>query len=243
MRRLLLSWSMVVLAMMSFAQKNASVSFEKWISLKNIGGALISPDGRTIVYTVTSTDWTANNYDSELWMVRDNGAPVQLTRTAAGSSTNARFTPDGKFISFLADRGNKTQIWLISVFGGEAIPITKEEESIGNYEWSPDGTRIAFTRPDAESKKDKTTKERYGAFAVEGEDYRLSHLWLLHFHYDSVVLAGQVPCYTVKKDSAITNDSLNKLRAADCVSLPAPRRLTEGAYTVTRFVWNPDEKP
>ena len=100
----------------------------------------------------------------------------------------------------------------------------------------------SFYKTGCREQKDKTTKERYGAFAVEGEDYRLSHLWLLHFHYDSVVLAGQVPCYTVKKDSAITNDSLNKLRAADCVSLPAPRRLTEGAYTVTRFVWNPDGK-
>jgi Tol biopolymer transport system component len=80
------------------AQKNASVSFEKWISLKNIGGTIISPDGRTIVYNVSSTDWTNNSYDSELWMSRDGETPVQLTRTLKNSTTAARFTPDSKFV-------------------------------------------------------------------------------------------------------------------------------------------------
>lgn len=89
------------------AQKNASVSFEKWISLKNIGNTIISADGRTIVYSVSSTDWTNNSYDTELWMSRDGEAPVQLTRTSKNSSTAARFTPDSKFVSFLADRGEK----------------------------------------------------------------------------------------------------------------------------------------
>lgn len=80
----------------SFAQKNASVSFEKWISLKGVGSPVISPDGKTIVYSVTSTDWANNAYDSELWMTRDGAAPLQLTRTNKASSTNAAFTPDGK---------------------------------------------------------------------------------------------------------------------------------------------------
>src|SRR5918992_954332 len=84
------------------AQKNASVSFEKWISLKGVFAPLISPDGKTIVYTVGTTDWSNNSYDSELWMVRDGQSPLQLTRTAKGSSFGARFTPDSRFISFLA---------------------------------------------------------------------------------------------------------------------------------------------
>jgi hypothetical protein len=43
-----------------FAQKDASVSFEKWISLKTYGSPVISPDGKIIVYGVSGTDW-ANN--------------------------------------------------------------------------------------------------------------------------------------------------------------------------------------
>lgn len=222
------------------AQKNASVSFEKWISLKGVGGPSISPDGRTIVYSVTSTDWTNNSYDSELWMSRDGEAPIQLTRTNKGNSFGARFTPDSKFISFLADRGEKTQLYLISVNGGEAMQVTKDEDGIGSYEWSPDGSRIAYTKPQADTKKEKTTKDRFGAFGVEGEEYKQSHIWLLNFSYDSIVLAGQVPCYGVKKDSTKTDSA--KIKGQDCVSLPVAKQLTEGNYTVSGFAWHPDGK-
>ena len=87
---------LLFVAFASFAQKNASVSFEKWISLKGVSTPVISPDGKTIVYSVTSTDWANNAYDTELWMSRDGAAPLQLTRTNKASSTNAAFTPDGK---------------------------------------------------------------------------------------------------------------------------------------------------
>lgn len=230
----------VLLCMHAQAQ-NPSVSFEKWISLKQAGAPLISPDGKYTVYAVTSTDWISNTYDSELWMSHNGEPPFQLTRTPKGSSSAARFTPDSKWVSFLADRGEKTQLYIISVNGGEAMQITKDEDGIGNYKWSPDGTRIAYTKADPDSKKDKTLRERYGGFATEGEEYKLSHLWLLKYNYDSVVLAGQVPCYTPTKDSLKT-DSLHKIKGQDCVSLPVATRLTEGSFTVTGFNWSPDGK-
>jgi dipeptidyl aminopeptidase/acylaminoacyl peptidase len=222
-----------------FAQKNASVSFEKWLSLKNVSAPTISSDGKTVVYSVTSTDWTNNTYDTELWMSHEGGAPLQLTRTPNGSSTSARFTPDSKFVSFLADRGDKTQLYIISVNGGEAIQVTKDEDGISSYEWNKDGSKIAYTKAEAESPKDKTTKERFGAFAVQGEEYKQNHLWLLNFSYDSVMLAGQVPCYVSKKDSTKT-DSLNTIKGQECYKLPVAKRLTEGDFNVSAFDWSPD---
>jgi dipeptidyl aminopeptidase/acylaminoacyl peptidase len=224
-----------------FGQKNASVSFEKWISLKGVFSPLISPDGKTIVYTVGTTDWASNGYDSELWMVREGQSPVQLTRTPKGSSFAARFSPDSKFVSFLADRGEKTQIYIISVHGGEAIQVTKEEDGINVYEWNPQGTRIAYTRAEPDSKKDKTIKDRFGAFGVEGEEYKNSHLWILNFHYDSIILAGQLPCYPAKKDSTKT-DSLAKPKGQECFKLPVGTKLTDGNFTVNGFAWSPDGK-
>ena len=197
---------LIVIAMFSpaflLAQKNASVSFEQWISLKGVGSPVISPDGKIIVYSTTTTDWTENTYDTELWMAKENEAPVQLTRTTKGSSGNAAFSPDGKFISFIADRGSKRQIYLMSILGGEALQITKDEDGINNYSWSPDGTRIAYSKTQPKSKKDKTKEERYGAFGIEGEEYQLTHLWILHFNYDSVLLAGQLPCYSSKDSTS-----------------------------------------
>jgi dipeptidyl aminopeptidase/acylaminoacyl peptidase len=157
-----------------FAQKNASVSFEKWISLKTVSNPVISPDGKTIVYTQNTTDWANNSYDSELWMAREGETPFQLTRTNKGSSFSADFTPDGKFVSFLANRGDKIQLFLISIQGGEAIQVTRDEEGISSYDWSPDGNRIVYSKAAAESKQEKTTKDRYGAFAAEGKNTEMN---------------------------------------------------------------------
>ncbi len=213
------------------AQKNASAPFEKWLSLRQVGAPVISPNGKYIVYGVTSTDWAANGYDTELWLSKDGETPVQLTRTIKGGSSAAGFTPDNNYVSFLADRGDKTQLFIIPVHGGEALQVTKDEDGIGNYMFSPDGKKIAYTKAEPDSKKEKALKERYGAFAVEGEEYKLSHLWLLDYNYDSVILAGLYPCYATK-DSAS--------RRLDCYKVPVAKKLTEGNFTVAGFDWKPD---
>ena len=151
MRNSLVFLLLTVCTTITWGQKNASVSFEKWISLKGYGSPLISPDGKTVVFSVTSTDWANNTYDGELWMSRDGAQPVQLTRTYKNSSGNARFTPDGKFVSFIADRGEKSQLYIIAVAGGEALQVTKDEDGVGGYDWSPDGTKVANTTADTDS--------------------------------------------------------------------------------------------
>lgn len=225
-------------SLISSAQKDATVSFEKWISLKNVSNPIISPDGKTIVYSVSSTDWANNAYDNELWIAREGMEPLQLTRTTKASSTNAAFTPDGKYVSFLANRGEKTQLFIISIYGGEAIQVTNDSEGINSYDWSPDGSRIVYSRPVADSKTDKNTKDRFGGFAVEGTEYHQNHLWVLNFNYDSIFLAGQLPCYTEKKDSSKTNAEKN----TGCYTLPVAKQITEGDFTVSGFAWSPDGK-
>ena len=236
MKKIAIIAAAMILAANLNAQKNATVSFEKWISLRGVGNVLMSPDGKSVVYSVGSTDWANNTYDNELWLYREGETPFQLTRTQKGNSSGAEFTPDSKWISFIADRGDKTQIYLIAVAGGEAFPITKDEDGIGSYEWSPDGKYIAYTKSETDSKKDKSSKERYGGFGIEGEEYKLSHLWLIRFNYDSILAAGRLPCYPSKADSA------NKNKTSDCVTLPKAERLTEGSFTVGGFSWNPDSK-
>jgi dipeptidyl aminopeptidase/acylaminoacyl peptidase len=154
-------------------------SFEDIMDLHDIGSAVIAPDGNAIAYTVRTTDWDENGYDTEIWLVRLGEEPFQLTYTDKGSSTSPAWSPDGRWLAFAADRGDKRQIYLIDPRGGEAWVLTEVKDGIGGFQWSPDGRRIALTRSEPESDRDKKREETYGAFAVEDKEYRLSHLWMV----------------------------------------------------------------
>jgi dipeptidyl aminopeptidase/acylaminoacyl peptidase len=161
------------------AQDVPGPSFKDVLGLSDIGGAVIAPDGRAVAYTVSAADWDENRYDTEIWLVRVGEEPFQLTRTGDGSSTSPQWSPDGRWIAFAADRGDKRQIHLIRAGGGEAWALTDEDEDVGSFAWSPDGSRIAFTRSEEESETDEQREEQYGAYAVEDDEYRLVHLWMV----------------------------------------------------------------
>jgi dipeptidyl aminopeptidase/acylaminoacyl peptidase len=155
-------------------------SFKDVLSLKSAGSPVISPDGKDILFTVTQADWDKNKYDTEIWLSRNAGAPFQLTQTTAESSDTPSWSPDGRWIAFLANRdGKSSQIYLINSLGGEAMKLTNHKEGIRSYEWSPSGKSIAFTSTEPESKEMKSREKQYGKFEVEDAEYRMTHLWLV----------------------------------------------------------------
>ena len=82
-----------VFAQSTVASGHPSVSFEKWLSVRQTGTVVLSPDGANIAYTVTSTDWKANAYDVEIWLSHQGRSPIQLTNNPKGTSTSPRWSP------------------------------------------------------------------------------------------------------------------------------------------------------
>lgn len=148
------------------------------LSIKNVGGARISPDGRWVAYTVSEANFKADAFVSQLWLAKvSTGRRFQLTR-GEKSSGNPRWSPDGAWLAFTSDRvGDKNQIFLISPEGGEAVQLTKHETSISGYDWSPDGKWIAYaaTEPPPAALKDR--KEQFADFEVVRKEYNHVHLW------------------------------------------------------------------
>lgn len=197
------------------AQEPPGPSFRSVIDLKSVGSPAIAPDGRAVAYTVRSTDWTGNRFTTEIWLWReDQRDPLQLTR-AAGGSQSPRFSPDGRWLGFLSDRGRGPQLHVISVSGGEAMQLTWRDGGVSAFRFAPDGRRIALLLSEPESEADRKRKSLYGDFAVEDREYRSQHLWLLAF------------------DPARWT--------ADTTVAPKPMRLTEGTgFTVGTFEFAPD---
>ncbi len=160
------------------AQEAVLESFRAQIALESAGSPRISPDGSMIAFSVTTTDWEANRFDQEIWLVVGDDEPFQLTRTESGNSTGHRWSPDRSRLGFIADRGDGAQIYLIRPEGGEAEQLTSHEGGISGFKFSPDGSRVAFTATDPAPDDFEEREERYGDYAVEDADFRMTHLWV-----------------------------------------------------------------
>ena len=147
----------------------------------------ISPDGKRVVYEVQKANWEDNAFDRNLWIVDIATGESHALTSAKKSSTNAAWSPDGKWIAFLSDRPGqikdtpegKKQLYVISTDGGEAQQLTKTENDLNAFDWAPDAKRIAFSTTDPDPKAMKDRKEKYGEYSVVHADYQMAHLWTI----------------------------------------------------------------
>jgi dipeptidyl aminopeptidase/acylaminoacyl peptidase len=117
-------------------------------SMDRVADPGVSPDGKVVVFTVTSTDLEANKKSSSLWVVRTDGTGLRrLTAADKARDEGPRFARDGKSVWFVSNRSGSEQVWRIAVDGGEAERMTDEPLAIASLVVSPDGKRIAYAMP------------------------------------------------------------------------------------------------
>jgi len=163
-RRCLVSVSataFLVCAAHSAAQEaKRAITFDDMIAMHRIAEAEISPDGKWVAYTVATPDMDANRNATDIWMAPvAGGEAVQLTRT--GKDSSPKWSPDGKTMAFLSARSGDSQVYVLSMDGGEGHPLSKLSTGADIVKWSPDGKTILFTSsvyPDC--KDDDCNKKR-----------------------------------------------------------------------------------
>ncbi|MDQ3554029.1 MAG: hypothetical protein M3395_06440, partial [Chloroflexota bacterium] len=128
----------------------------------------LSPDGRQVVYCLKETAPDKDGYRQSLWLVpADGSAPPRQLTLGRKKDTSPRWSPDGRTVAFLSDRGavldagegsdvpkpldetekskpGGTQVWLLPMDGGEARQLTRLPEDVGGVAWSPDGKRLCI---------------------------------------------------------------------------------------------------
>src|SRR2546428_6951592 len=117
--------------------------------LRGVGDPQISPDGRRVAFVMTTASAERDDYLSNVWVVDVNGGEPRRLTTGTAKDTLPRWSPNGRWLAFVSDRGpkKKSQLYAMPADGGEATQLTDLPNGVfsqGGVAWSPDSTRLAF---------------------------------------------------------------------------------------------------
>jgi dipeptidyl aminopeptidase/acylaminoacyl peptidase len=146
-QKLALAAIVLFLSISVFAQEETQrrpLTIDDLLALKSVAEPAISPDGDWIAYTIESIDKEEDKSTTQIFMSsRDGNEVIQLT-SEDYSASNPRWSPDGRYLGFLAARGEeedkaKTQVWTLDMRGGDSRAYTTVDQGVRDFRWAPDG--------------------------------------------------------------------------------------------------------
>ena len=81
-----------------------AITIDDFFQIRDVSQPEISPDGQWIAYAVRTRMLKEDKNEQRLWMVSTHGGDAIPLSAEGVSSGHARWSPDGKYISFLSAR-------------------------------------------------------------------------------------------------------------------------------------------
>lgn len=154
----LIAASTLVGTLPASAHEGQHMTPEMMLSLARVGASSLSPDGKTIVYSVGFPNIKENKIRTELFSIASNGTGRrQLTQGIAGLH-GARWIQQGRRISYISSESGEPQVWTMAPDGTDRKQVTRIEGGLSDYLFSPDETKLAYIK---EISFGKSTKEVY----------------------------------------------------------------------------------
>jgi dipeptidyl aminopeptidase/acylaminoacyl peptidase len=125
------------------------------VRLRRLSDPQTSPDSRYVAYVLSETDLAEDKRRTDLWLLdldSKNAQPRRLTQNPA-NDTNPRWSPDSKTIYFLSTRSGSSQVWRLSMAGGEPTQVTQFPQDVGSFRVSPKGDKLALSMEVGPEKK------------------------------------------------------------------------------------------
>ncbi len=113
-------------------------------AMKRLGSPALSPDGKTVVFTVQEWSVDKNKSTANLWLVDTTGGPPRRLTTAAVSDGAPVWSPDGTRIAFTSKRGEDEagSLYVMRLDGGEPEKIIELPYAVSNPRWRSDGQGV-----------------------------------------------------------------------------------------------------
>jgi dipeptidyl aminopeptidase/acylaminoacyl peptidase len=115
-------------------------------SLGRLGSPQVSPDGKSVIYTITYYHMEENKSYRDIYLIPvAGGEAINLTHSA-DNEFNAIWRPDGKKIGYLSGTSGSVQIWEMNSDGTGAKQISETEGDISGFSYSPDSKKILYIK-------------------------------------------------------------------------------------------------
>ncbi|MBP1595739.1 MAG: WD40-like beta Propeller containing protein [Acidobacteria bacterium] len=140
--------------------------------MRQAGSPAPSPDGRRMLYTISTPDWKEAKQQTDVYLVslqQGLASTRQMTFTRDKNETSPRWSRDSSFFVFASNReapaasANQNQLYLMRPDGGEARRITDAKDGVSTFAFSRDGKWLAY-------RSGKPGEEQLYRLPVEGID-------------------------------------------------------------------------
>ncbi|MEP6690335.1 MAG: S9 family peptidase [Gemmatimonadaceae bacterium] len=122
------------------AQGRHPITFDDFAAVKGVSDPQISPDGGAVLYAVRVADVAANKRTTTTYLQPIAGGEAHPFPDAATHATEARWSPDGARIAFIA----AGQLWIADASGANRKQLTTLNQGASGPVWAPTGDHIAF---------------------------------------------------------------------------------------------------
>ncbi len=115
-------------------------------SFGRLGGAQVSPDGKTVLYGVTYYNVEDNKSYRDIYTIPISGGEATNITNSTANEFSAIWRPDGKKIGYLSGVSGSVQLWEMNPDGSRSKQISKIDGGISGFQYSPDQSKIFYLK-------------------------------------------------------------------------------------------------
>lgn len=145
MRHIIGAFLVVFFSCSLIAQQKKPFQSLDVFELEYAGDPQISPDGSQVIYRRTGFDIMKDRSRGNLWILNTDGTQHHKLTQQDGNESQAKWSPDGKKIAYVASTSAGSELFLYWVETGAIARLSQLENSPSGLSWSPDGKWLSFS--------------------------------------------------------------------------------------------------